>query len=101
MIDYKPEATAIITSFRERHQSICTTRLTLAGDKSVLFACWSRSIDADLSAQHEHTLPGVTMRAVFMVVGIGWALMQVQRSPYVTYAGVVSRNRCRLVTSTT
>ena len=27
--------------------------------------------------------------AVFIVVGIGWALMQIQRSPYVTYAGVV------------
>jgi len=27
--------------------------------------------------------------AVFIVVGIGWALMQIQRSPYVTYAGGV------------
>ena len=27
--------------------------------------------------------------AVFIVVGIGWALMQIQRSPYITYAGVV------------
>src|SRR5882762_8788644 len=27
--------------------------------------------------------------AVFIVAGLGWALMQIQRSPYVTYAGVV------------
>ena len=27
--------------------------------------------------------------AVFIIAGIGWALMQIQRSPYITYAGVV------------
>jgi len=26
--------------------------------------------------------------AVFIVAGLGWALMQIQRSPYITYAGV-------------
>src|ERR1700756_2762062 len=27
--------------------------------------------------------------AVFIIAGIGWAMMQFQRSPYITYAGVV------------
>jgi len=49
----------------------------------------SRFIDADLSSQHEHILRATIYGAVFIVVGIGWALMQIQRSPYVTYAGVV------------
>jgi hypothetical protein len=29
--------------------------------------------------------------AVFIVAGIAWALMQIQRSPFITYAGVVKR----------
>ena len=27
--------------------------------------------------------------AVFVVAGLGWALNELQRSPYITYAGVV------------